>query len=83
MGHYTIRTSDDEDCAIRKAQKRIGEASVSKAFMAAIMAYPRHKDEIAQLREALAQEEARNRALIASVQQFRTGMDMLFQLADD
>lgn len=33
MGHYTIRTNDDEDQVIRKAQEATGMASASKAFM--------------------------------------------------
>lgn len=33
MGHYTIRTNDDEDQVIRKAQEVTGMASASKAFM--------------------------------------------------
>lgn len=33
MGHYTIRTNDDEDQAIKKAQEATGQASASKTFM--------------------------------------------------
>lgn len=35
MGHYTIRTNDDEDQAIKKAQEATGQASASKTFMTA------------------------------------------------
>ncbi len=37
MGHYTIRTNDDEDQAIKKAQEATGQASASKTFMTAIL----------------------------------------------
>ncbi len=42
MGHYTIRTNDDEDQVIRKAQEVTGMASASKAFMTAILELHRH-----------------------------------------
>lgn len=29
MGHYTIRTNDDEDQAIKKAQEATGQASAN------------------------------------------------------
>jgi len=83
MGHYTIRTNEDEDNAIRQAQEHIGAASASKAFMTAITEYQRHRDEILRLRQALAQEQARSRSLAASVRQFRTSMNAMFDLADE
>lgn len=83
MGHYTIRTNGDEDNAIRQAQEHIGSASASKAFMTAITEYQRHRDEIQRLRQALAQEQARSRALTASVQRFRASMNAMFDLADE
>lgn len=83
MGHYTIRTNGDDDNAIRQAQEHIGAASASKAFMTAITEYQRNREEILRLRQALAQEQARNRALAASVKQFRASMNAMFELADD
>lgn len=38
MGHYTIRTNDDEDQAIKKAQEATGQASASKTFMRGLRA---------------------------------------------
>ncbi|EBP3183528.1 hypothetical protein SI47_22170 [Salmonella enterica] len=81
MGHYTIRTKDEEDQAIKKAQEATGQASVSKTFMTAILELQRNRDEIAQLRRALAQEKARSQELVASVQQFRNSMNVMFELA--
>ncbi|WP_225852939.1 hypothetical protein [Klebsiella pneumoniae] len=81
MGHYTIRTNDDEDQAIKKAQEATGQASASKTFMTAILELQRNRDEIAQLRRALAQEKARSQELVASVQQFRNSMNVMFELA--
>lgn len=83
MGHYTIRTSDDEDQAIKKAQEVTGQASASKTFMTAILELQRNRDEIAQLRRALAQEKARSQELVSSVKQFRSSLNNLFDLADD
>lgn len=83
MGHYTIRTSDDEDHAIKKAQEATGQASASKTFMTAILELQRNRDEIAQLRRALAQEKARSQELVSSVKQFRSSLNNLFDLADD
>lgn len=83
MGHYTIRTSDEEDQAIRKVQEATGIASASKAFMSAILELQRNRDTIAQLRHELAQEKARSQALVVAVQQFRSGMDAMFDLADE
>ncbi|WP_407245535.1 hypothetical protein [Klebsiella pneumoniae] len=57
MGHYTIRTNDDEDQAIKKAQEATGQASASKTFMTAILELQRNRDEMAQLRRELAQEK--------------------------
>lgn len=42
MGHYTIRTNDDEDQAIKKAQEATGQASASKTFMTAILELQRN-----------------------------------------
>ncbi|EHG7887267.1 hypothetical protein J5Z17_004727 [Salmonella enterica] len=81
MGHYTIRTSDDEDQAIKKAQEVTGQASASKTFMTAILELQRNRDEIAQLRRELAQEQAKNKELVGSVQQFRNCMNVMFELA--
>ncbi|EBQ0838248.1 TPA: hypothetical protein RPE44_005009 [Salmonella enterica] len=81
MGHYTIRTSDDEDQAIKKAQEASGQASASKTFMTAILELQRNRDEIAQLRRALAQEKARSQELVSSVKQFRSSLNNLFDLA--
>lgn len=50
MGHYTIRTSDEEDMVIRKAQEATGQASASKTFMTAILELQQNRDAIAQLR---------------------------------
>ncbi|EAR5551120.1 hypothetical protein FGS43_17740 [Salmonella enterica] len=83
MGHYTIRTSDDEDQAIKKAQEVTGQASASKTFMTAILELQRNRDEIAQLRRSLAQEKDKNKALVASVQQFRNSMNTMFELIED
>ncbi|RKT89353.1 hypothetical protein BJ925_0332 [Rahnella aquatilis] len=83
MGNYTIRTNDDEDNAIREAQEHIGAASVSKAFMTAILEHQHNKDEISRLRQALAQEQARNMELAASVKKFRTSLNSMFALADN
>ncbi|EAW1671933.1 hypothetical protein F8762_24925 [Salmonella enterica] len=83
MGHYTIRTSDDEDQAIKKAQEATGQASASKTFMTAILELQRNRDEIAQLRRALAQEKARSQELVSSVKQFRSSLNNLFDLADN
>ncbi|WP_235426017.1 hypothetical protein [Erwinia tracheiphila] len=58
MGHYTIRTNDEEDQVIRKAQEATGMASASKAFMTAILELQRNRDEIAQLWHSLAQEKS-------------------------
>lgn len=63
MGHYTIRTNDDEDQAIKKAQEATGQASASKTFTA-ILELQRNRDEIAQLRRALALEQAKNKELV-------------------
>ena len=82
MGHYTIRTNDD-DQAIKKAQEATGQASASKTFMMAILELQRNRDEIAQLRRALAQEKARSQELVSSVKQFRSSLNNLFDLADD
>ena len=81
MGHYTIRTNDDEDQAIKKAQEATGQASASKTFMMAILELQRNRDEI--LRRALAQEKARSQELVSSVKQFRSSLNNLFDLADD
>ncbi|EFD8465911.1 hypothetical protein HKX50_26910 [Klebsiella pneumoniae] len=83
MGHYTIRTNDAEDQAIKKAQEATGQASASKTFMTAILELQRNRDEIAQLRRALAQEKARSQELVSSVKQFRSSLNNLFDLADD
>ncbi|EIM2852936.1 hypothetical protein LRU46_005094 [Salmonella enterica] len=83
MGHYTIRTNDDEDLAIKKAQEATGQASASKTFMTAILELQRNRDEIAQLRRTLAQEKARSQELVSSVKQFRSSLNNLFDLADD
>ncbi|OIN22608.1 hypothetical protein AO411_2017060 [Salmonella enterica subsp. enterica serovar Sarajane] len=83
MGHYTIRTSDDEDQAIKKAQEATGQASASKTFMTAILELQRNRDEIAQLRRALAQEKARSQEQVSSVKQFRSSLNNLFDLADN
>ncbi|ECH8535539.1 hypothetical protein GT04_004370 [Salmonella enterica subsp. enterica] len=82
MGHYTIRTSDEEDMVIRKAQEATGQASASKTFMAAILELQQNRDAIAQLRHELAQEQAKNKELAESVQQFRNSMNVMFELAD-
>ena len=82
MGHYTIRTSEEEDQVIRAAQERIGAASVSKAFMAAISVYENHIDEIRALRAALAKEQAHSQALQNGIRQFQGSMSALFSLAD-
>nr|WP_230679171.1 hypothetical protein [Citrobacter freundii] len=71
LGHYTIRTNDDEDQAIKKAQEATGQASASKTFMTAILELQRNRDEMAQLRRELAQEKARSQELVSSVKQFR------------
>lgn len=81
MGHYTIRTNEDEDNAIRKAQEHIGAASASKAFMTAITEYQRNRDEISRLRQA--QEQARSSSLAAAVRQFRASMNAMFDLAEE
>ncbi|EDM1287177.1 TPA: hypothetical protein ACPY7G_003316 [Morganella morganii] len=83
MGHYTIRTNDAEDQAIKKAQEATGQASASKTFMTAILELQRNRDEIAQLRRSLAQEKARSQELVSSVKQFRSSLNNLFDLADD
>ncbi|WP_426729073.1 hypothetical protein [Enterobacter cloacae complex sp. 358K9] len=62
MGHYTIRTNDDEDQAIKKAQEATGQASASKTFMTAILELQRNRDEMAQLRRELAQKSAESGA---------------------
>ncbi|EDT7384272.1 hypothetical protein AL854_004332 [Salmonella enterica subsp. enterica] len=41
----------------------------------------RNRDEIAQLRRELAQEQAKNKELVGSVQQFRNSMNVMFELA--
>ncbi|AHE41857.1 hypothetical protein FMK52_24285 [Klebsiella pneumoniae] len=83
MGHYTIRTSDEEDQAIKRAQEATGQASASKTFMTAILELQRNRDEMAQLRRELAQEKARSQELVSSVKQFRSSLNNLFDLADD
>ena len=83
MGHNTIRTNDDEDQAIKKAQEATGQASASKTFMTAILELQRNRDEMAQLRRELAQEKARSQELVSSVKQFRSSLNNLFDLADD
>ncbi|ECD1430991.1 hypothetical protein EWB75_20490 [Salmonella enterica subsp. enterica serovar Bareilly] len=83
MGHYTIRTSDEEDMVIKKAQEATGLASASKTFMTAILELQRNRDEIAQLRHELDKEKARSHALATSVREFRTHMNVMFDLADD
>jgi hypothetical protein len=83
MGHYTIRTNDDEDQVIRKAQEVTGMASASKAFMTAILELQRNRDEITQLRRSLAQEKARSQELVSSVNQFRSSLNTMFELADN
>ena len=82
MGHYTIRTNDDEDQAIKKAQEATRQASASKTFMTAILELQRNRDEMAQLRRELAQEKARSQELVSSVKQFRSSLNNLFDLAD-
>lgn len=83
MGNYTIRTNDDEDQVIRKAQEATGMASASKAFMVAIQELQHNRDTIAGLRQEMAQEKARSRKLAASVQQFRFSLHTMFELADN
>ncbi len=83
MGHYTIRTNDEEDRVIRKAQEATGMASASKAFMAAILELQSNRDTIDQLRHDLALEKARSQELVVSVRQFRSGMNAMFDLVDD
>lgn len=83
MGHYTVRTDDEEDQVIRKAQLATGMASASKAFMAAIQELQHNRDTIAQLRKELAHEKAQSRKLAESVQQFRFSMNAMFELADN
>ncbi|WP_113416383.1 hypothetical protein [Escherichia coli] len=68
---------------IKKAQEATGQASASKTFMMAILELQRNRDEIAQLRRALAQEKARSQELVSSVKQFRSSLNNLFDLADD
>lgn len=83
MGHYTVRTDDEEDQVIRKAQLATGMASASKAFMVAIQELQHNRDTIAQLRKELAYEKAQSRKLAESVQQFRFSMNAMFELADN
>lgn len=83
MGNYTIRTDDDEDQVIRKAQEATGMASASKAFMVAIQELQHNRDTITGLRQELAQERARSRKIAASVQQFRFSLNTMFELADN
>ena len=49
--------------------------------MTAILELQPNRDEIAQLRRALAQEKAKNKELVESVQQFRNSMNVMFELA--
>ncbi|EHR5723403.1 hypothetical protein V3734_004650 [Salmonella enterica] len=49
--------------------------------MTAILELQRNRDEIAQLRRELAQEQAKNKELVGSVQQFRNCMNVMFELA--
>ncbi len=81
MGNYTIRTNDQEDTAIRKAQEHIGAASVSKAFMTAILDHERNREEIMQLRQSLAQAQTRNQELANAVLRFQSSMSEMFDLA--
>lgn len=83
MGNYTIRTDDEEDQVIRKAQEATGMASASKAFMTAILELQQNREMIAKLRQELAQEKARSSKLAASVQQFRFSLNTMFELADN
>ncbi|HFW0766742.1 TPA: hypothetical protein ACIAVG_004728 [Salmonella enterica subsp. enterica serovar Java] len=83
MGHYTIRTNDDEDQVIRKAQEATGQASASKTFMTAILELQRNRDEIAQLRRELVQEQAKSKELVTSVKQFRSSLNIMFKLIDE
>lgn len=62
-------------------QEATGQASASKTFMTAILELQRNRDEIAQLRRELAQEQAKNKELVGSVQQFRNCMNVMFELA--
>ncbi|EEU7529485.1 hypothetical protein IE996_30680 [Klebsiella pneumoniae] len=78
-----MRTNDDEDQAIKKAQEATGQASASKTFMTAILELQRNRDEMAQLRRELAQEKARSQELVSSVKQFRSSLNNLFDLADN
>ncbi|MDQ7212706.1 hypothetical protein RCH46_28225, partial [Serratia fonticola] len=48
-----------------------------------LLEHQHNKDEITRLRQALAQEQARNMELAASVKKFRTSMDSMFSLADN
>ncbi len=83
MGNYTIRTSDEEDNAIRQAQEHIGAASASKAFMAAILEHRANRDEIMRLRQELGQAQSRNKELAQAVRCFHSSMKEMFALADD
>jgi len=82
MGNYTIRTDDEEDQVIRKAQEAIGMASASKAFMVAIQELQHNRDTIASLRQELAQEKAMRKNLAESVQSFRKTMHDMFDKAE-
>ncbi|WP_230050738.1 hypothetical protein [Erwinia aphidicola] len=82
MGNYTIRTDDEEDQVIRKAQEATGMASASKAFMVAIQELQHNRDTIASLRQELAQEKAMRKNLAESVQSFRKTMHDMFDKAE-
>ncbi len=82
MGHYTIRTNDDEDQAIKKAQEATGQASASKTFMTAIPGFSvtetRWRSYGVNWRRKSASQE-----LVSSVKQFRSSLNNLFDLADN
>lgn len=64
---------------LKMAQEVTRQASASKIFMTAILELQRNRDEIEQLRRALAQEQAKNKELVGS--QFRNSMNVMFELA--
>lgn len=51
--------------------------------MTAILELQRNRDEITQLRRSLAQEKARSQELVSSVNQFRSSLNTMFELADN
>lgn len=80
MGNYTVRTKDDQDAKIRDAVQYMQEATVSKAFLTALLAYEDNQETIRSLRRELEQQQMRSRQVSGAINDFESSMARLFAM---